>query len=122
MAYEIPGFVIGTEVASADLSTHQFKAVVFTSTGWALAGVGAQDVGFLQDKPTTDEVAQVLVNGVSKAVAGAAVAKGARLRTDATGRLVTAVATEEAVARALTAAGAANEILSVDARYTGVVP
>ncbi len=120
MAYEIPGFCVGVEVAAVDLSAAQFRAVKFTATGWDLAGAGEQAVGFVQNDPTSGRVAEVLIDGVTKAIAGAAFAKGAKLMTNATGRLITATATNHIVAQALAAAGALDEIVSVIATYKGV--
>lgn len=120
MAFEIPGFMIGVEVAASDLSTHQFKAVKFTATGWDLAGAGEQAVGFLQNKPASGAVAEVMEDGVSKAVAGASFAKGAKLMVNASAKLVTATSTNHIVAQALAAAGAADEIVPVIAAYKGV--
>jgi hypothetical protein len=120
MAYEIPGFVIGTEVTAADLSAGQFRAVKFTATGWDFAGAGEQAVGILQDKPASGKVAEVVADGISKVVAGAAFAKGAKLMTNATGKLITATATNHIVAQALAAAGAADELVSAVIGYKGV--
>lgn len=114
MANEIPGLTV-TRVAGADLSTHQYKAVIESTTAakqCLLAGAAAaRIVGILQNKPASGRPGAVMVNGLSKAVYGAAVAAGDPLATDASGRLIPAAA-NPVVAQALDA-GAANEIHSV---------
>lgn len=92
MAYEIPGFSFSL-VAAADLSTHQYKFVNIDATGKAaLGGAGTRTVGVLQNKPTSGQIGTVVVTGVSKVVAGAAVAAGDSVQSDATGRAITLAA------------------------------
>lgn len=80
---------------------------------------GQKVIGVLQNKPTAGQEAQVMLLGISKAVAGAAVAAGDLLMTDNTGRVVTATAAGAfpaanfIIGRALSAAGAAGVLVSV---------
>lgn len=108
--------------ADTDLSvTGQYRAVKRTATGIALCG--AADAGFLgilQDDPLAGESGTVKTRDVSKAVAGAAVAVGALLTTDAVGRLVPAALGNPAVARALEAAAADSDLFAVEVGLTGV--
>jgi hypothetical protein len=100
--------------ASADLSANQFRFHTIGATGMALAGAGVLTDGVLQDTPNALGVHGALcVSGVSKVVAGAAVLAGAEVASDATGRAVTAVSTDHYAGRAITAAGAAGDIISV---------
>lgn len=103
-------------VANADLSGSQFLAVrvatadfnvVLESTG------GVAIMGILQNKPTAGQAADVCFSGVTKAVAGAAYAKGATLMTNSSGQLIAATSTNQIVAYALEAALGAGEIRSV---------
>lgn len=113
MSYEIKGFCVGTEVASADLSSSQFLFSSFSATGVALAGAGEPADGVLQDAPASGESASVMVDGVSKVVAGAAVVKGAEVMSSAAGKGITATAGSNIVGRALEAAGADGDIIAV---------
>lgn len=117
MATEQPGFNLGSEVAAADLSAaaNQFKVVKMTSTGINLCTVsGEKVVGILQNKPASGKVADVMVCGKSKAVIGAAVAKGALLMTNASGQVITAAtAGSTIIGWALEAGTNAGEIISI---------
>jgi hypothetical protein len=114
MSYEIPGQVIPLP-ASADLSAAQFLFVAMSATGIALAGAGDYAVGVLQDKPDAlGRPGAVMVNGVTKVVAGAAVAVNAIVTSDAAGKAVTAGTTaDEGMGIALEAAANADEIIAV---------
>lgn len=72
MAYEIPGRTI-TLAASTDLSAGQFHFVGVASDGRAeLAILSTGDgnvLGILQNKPTEDQAASIMIDGVSKIVA-----------------------------------------------------
>lgn len=107
--------------ADTDLRTSQWCAVRRTATGIALAGAASVDfLGILQDDPDIGEAGTVKVRDVSKAKAGAAIAAGARLTTDATGRLITAAATNPIVGRALEAAAAADDLFAAEINPGGV--
>lgn len=113
MAYEQQGFKHGSEVASADLSGNQYYCVALGASGYALAGLGAAVDGILQDKPGSGESCSVQVDGISKAVAGAAIAKGDAVACDAAGKLKVAATGEYILGRALQAAGADGEVIAV---------
>lgn len=99
--------------AGADLTGKQFHAVVVNSSGAAAsAGANALVAGMLQNKPNTGQPATIAYDGVSKAAIGATVAAGAKLTTDAAGKLVTATASQAVVGVAL-AGGATNDIIPV---------
>lgn len=114
MAYEIPGFSWTLE-ASGDLSAEQFTAMVVDGNGQAAqAGAAVNIAGVLQNNPSAaGREAAIVSTGITKGVAGAAVAAGAYLMTDANGEFVTAVATNELAGIALQAAGAQGEIIPV---------
>lgn len=114
-------------IADADLSANQYRAVVATANnggkGIALAGSNVKILGILQDKPSANgKPATVCVEGPTRAVAGAAFARGDALKTDANGRLITAAGEAagvvvQVVAQALEAAGAAGDIVEVVLRH-----
>jgi hypothetical protein len=100
---------------AASLSGLQFRAAKVDSNGLAaLGGAGDFCVGITQDNVPTGEAGGVRISGVSKAVAGAAVAAGAKVTSDANGRIITATAsTDNCLGVALSAAAALGEIISV---------
>lgn len=88
MAYEIPGFKIGTLRAGSDLSAKQFTFVKLNSSSQVVAVSAASDVpiGILQNTPGSLAVADVMAMGISKLVGGGSVAAGAPLCTDGAGK------------------------------------
>lgn len=88
MAYEIPGFKIGTLLAGSDLSAAQFTFVKLNSSSRVVAVTAATDVpiGILQNTPGSLHAADVMAMGVSKLVAGGSLAAGALVGTDVAGK------------------------------------
>jgi hypothetical protein len=74
---------------------------------------GGQVYGILQNTPPSGGPADVGILGVSKAVAGASFSAGAVLACDSAGRLIAQTSTNIAVAIAIEAATAANQIVTV---------
>ena len=107
--------------AAGDLSANQFYLVVVDGNGQvAVAGDGADAIGVLYDKPSAQgNAAQVRIGEVVQVAAGAAVSIGANVASDATGRAVTATTGEQIVGKALTAASAAGQLISVLWRPNG---
>jgi hypothetical protein len=123
MAYDIPGFQLGTKVASVDLSSAQFLAVVVNSSGKiALAGAGVAIAGILNNTPGADQACKVIVSGVSKTRVGAAVAEGDKLTPNGSGQLITATEGDAVVGTALGAASNANDIIPVLLQPQGLIP
>lgn len=113
MAFEQPGFSF-TLVAAADLSASQFRACNVDATGKAaLPAAGGRIVGIIQNKPKIAESTTIMLMGISIVEAGAAIVAGADLQTEATGRMITAVATNQIAAIALEAASAAGVFIAV---------
>jgi hypothetical protein len=116
MAYEVVENIAGL-VAGADLSTGQHKIVKLNGSGQAILATvqGEKVTGVLQDKPSAaGQAASVAKTGsVTKVVAGAAVAAGALVMTDASARAITATATNYAFGQALTASSGAGQLISV---------
>ena len=114
MAYETSGGEVLAVKAGADLSAAQYKAVKFDVNGnIVLAGAGEDALGILQDDPANGQVGTVKVYGVSKAIAGAAVARGAQVTPDAQGRVVAAAMGNTVIGKTLAAATGANEVIPV---------
>lgn len=101
--------------ANADLSASQFCMGVVNSSGkFAIAGAGAKIDGVLQNKPAASgRASTVAIDGVTKVRAGAAVTAGDDLTPDSTGRAVTAATGDIVGGRALEAATAANQVITM---------
>ena len=114
MAFEIPGFSYTLE-ASGDLSAQQFHCMAVNGNGQAVAATsGAQIAGVLQNDPEVQgEAATIVQTGITKAKAGAAVAQGAEVMSDADGEVITATSGNRVVGTALQAAAIADEIIAV---------
>jgi hypothetical protein len=102
--------------AGGDLSAGQFRFVELAADAQVdlVAAAGGDAVGVLQNDPSAaGRAATVAVLGVSKVVAGAAVAAGARVQSDDEGRALAAASGDVVLGRALTAASAAGEVIEV---------
>ena len=99
----------------------QFRGVVLaddTSVTQA-AAAGARCVGISQETATAQDatdgrIINVRVQGISRAVASAAVTRDARVAVQADGRFAAATATQVPVGIALTAAAAAGDHFNVE--------
>ncbi len=115
MAWELPGFKLPSKRAAADLSALQFRFVVDNASGFIAQSttLGGVVVGVLQNKPGNNEAAEVMVTGVSKVVAGAAITEGVAVTSDAVGRAVVAAAGNYRIGLSMAAAAAAGEVIPV---------
>lgn len=119
MAYEIPNFYLGVLAADIDMSvesTFQFSGVcVYTAVSTQGYGTGGAAlcppsatstpiIGVLQNNPQPGEAGTVVIQGVSKALAGGTVNIGQLLMTNSTGQFVVATTGNVAVAQALESA------------------
>lgn len=113
-----------SERADVDFTADaQYRAIKRTATGITLCGAAdAGFIGVLQDDVPAGEYATYKIRDVSKAVAGAAIAAGARVTTDADARFVTAVAGNPVMGRAEAAAAALGDIFALEIEPSGVVP
>lgn len=113
MAYEIPGFVLGTLLAGDDLSAAQYRFVEITdgdSVGLA-AALSAKVVGSLNNAPTEGGVCEIVTSGVAKVVCDDTVAEGAIIEVGASGGADT-LSTGYGVGIALED-GIVNQVISV---------
>jgi hypothetical protein len=114
MAFQTPGFSLGTLLAGADLSTTgQYLFVVATGGEIVVAGAGASAVGVLNNAPADGQPAEVIVNGVAKVESGAAVTAGAKVMSNGSGQAIAATGTNFVTGIALTASDGIGEIISV---------
>lgn len=112
MAYEIPGFVLGTLVAGDDLSTKQYRFVV--GTAGDLIGVAAaagQALGVLNNAPAEGEVCEIVTDGVAKVVCDDTVTEFGQIEIGTNGG-ADDLASGFAVGYALEA-GVVNQVISV---------
>ncbi len=122
MAYEnvrrggIPG-----AVASGDLTGSQFLfAIVDGEKTVGVAGAGVAADGVIQNKPNTGQAVTLAIAGdTSKVVAGAAVAAGADVASDAAGKGVTSTSGDYIQGKCLTAAANADELITVQLSTPG---
>lgn len=104
--------------AGADLSAKQYTFVKMSGTG-VVGAAAATDVciGILQNAPTSGKTAEVAVSGVSKVKASAAISAGALVGVTSTGTAVALTVgtdtTKYVFGQAITAAGAAGDIIAV---------
>lgn len=93
------------------------RIVKYGTAPAVIEGAAATDLLLGVSTNTADAVAgdfvDVVMVGETSVVAGAAVAVGALLTADADGRAVTAAATNRSVGIALTAAAAADDVITV---------
>lgn len=99
--------------AAADLRTHQFKLISVDSAGAAaLCGAGLAGAFIVGNAPNTGEPAELYDHGFMKVILGATVAAGAKVMSDATGRAITATATNHVVGICIQG-GAVGEVGSI---------
>lgn len=121
MAYEIPGKMI-TLQASTDLSSYQYRFVTVDANGKAaLAGNGTSILGVLQNKPSDDQAASIMIDGVSKVkAAGSTVAAGDLITSSSVGFAAAAAAGEYVVGRVLSgSSGSTGRMLTVALQPVG---
>jgi len=102
--------------AAADLSAKRYFIMRQSAEGscnMASLGTTSQVIGVLQNKPESGENATIADSGKSKVVAGAAIAQNLQVASDGTGRAVACGSGDMSIGRALQAAGAAGEVISV---------
>lgn len=116
MSQSSPGLVY-TLITGADLSTHRNKFLKVTADYTVNLAVANTDpvIGVQDDIPMNAAAAQVAVRmtGTAEVIAGAAVAAGAKVTPDASGRAITAVATQEYHGIALEAATAVGDLIEI---------
>lgn len=119
MAYELSDSQVVLSIpAGADLSAKQNTFVKLSGTT-VISAAAATDlpIGVLVNDPASGETAAVAVSGIVKLKASAAISVGALVGTTSTGLGVSLTAgtdtTKYILGRAITAAGAAGDIITV---------
>jgi hypothetical protein len=112
---------------ATDLSTHQHKFVKVTAAHTVgLCGLGQRAIGVLKNMPDnnkikTAQVRQLNAGVSSKVKAGAAIAAGANVTSDANGFAITAATGHEINGIAREAAAVINDIIEITPAF-GRVP
>lgn len=123
MAFEIPGFKLGTQVAAEALTGGRFVEINTTGGVAAIGAAGGRADGVVTEDVSSGDAAPVETHGVAKVVAGAAIANAGPVTSDAEGRAIAASTVGHAInGIALETAAAAGEVIAVMVRYGGVVP
>src|SRR5262245_40760243 len=113
MAFEVPGETM-TRRASEDFRTKQYRAVALDSVSELVTpAAGAHTLGVLQNAPNDLEYGTVMITGITKMVAGAAITLPADVTCDNAGRAVTSATGNFVIGTALLAASGAGIIISV---------
>ena len=114
MAFEIPILQV-TRNAGSDLSAHQYKFVIIEADDdLAVAGAGVAAFGVLQDKPDAEgRAGNVMVVGISKVEAGATIASGARVMSNATGQAITLATAASVCVGYCVVGGAVGQLITV---------
>lgn len=106
-------------IAEVDLTAKKYFAVKLGSNDQEVDLAGANEgIGILMNSPNVGETAEVaMLGGGALGNSGAAIAKGAVVRSDAAGKLVTAVGTNLALGIALSATSGADEYFEIERVY-----
>lgn len=94
-----------TLISAADFATKQYFVVSVNSAGKA-ALADADDlnqIGVIQNNPPSGQATTIRTHGVTKAVYGGTVAAGARVTSDADGKIVAAATGKQVIGIALVA-------------------
>lgn len=108
-----------TYTAAADLSGKQYHFIRVSAVGAVNQASEAANLnvrGVLQNKPQSGEFATIAIRGKTKCYAGAAIAQDALVTTNGSGRATTILSGTNGVitGRAVTAAGADGDIISIE--------
>jgi hypothetical protein len=131
MAYEIPGRTRSYESA-VDLSASYFKFVKLSGALLvAVTAVTDKAVGVLQNKPNKAGVgvfqggertsATVMIDGVTRAISGKALAAGVPVYLDVQGRVTDVAQAGQCVGITETACSAVDKVVSVNLKPLGSV-
>tara|TARA_R110002020_G_scaffold64898_3_gene171764 strand:+ start:2549 stop:2947 length:399 start_codon:yes stop_codon:yes gene_type:complete len=110
--------ITSTLTAEADLSAKQYFILKqgAADLGCDLSNATTQPLGVLTNKPTSGQAASVVHCGVTQVSAGAAITRGALLKVDANGQVVTAAIgsgnTFCTIGKALQSASGANSVIT----------
>lgn len=130
MSFDIPGRIRSIE-ATGDLSASQYKFVKMSgATVVAVTAATDDAIGVLQNTPNkagttfqggSGSAAAVMLDGVSRVKAGKALTAGTAVYLDTSGRVTDVAVDGKCVGITLGAAGAADDLVSVELKPLGAV-
>lgn len=106
---------------AVDLTGKEFFAVKRTSTGLNLCGDGDACDGVLSNGKKAGLSSSFKTGNQLKAVAGAAVAVGAKVSPDGSGKFITAVSGKHVFGKAITAASGADVLFTIEVDRQGIL-
>lgn len=113
MATQLQGMVDAAD-AGADLTGKLFHCTKMGADGRiVLAGNGERVYGIIQEEAEEDQPVTVMLDGIAKVKAGAAIVAGARVQSDGNGQAITQAGGGIAFGIARTAASAAGALVEV---------
>lgn len=104
---------------SAGTDQYKFVGVSAANTVTVSSAAGADAFGVIQDTPASGAASTIGIGGMSKVMAGDAVAAGVKVSTDASGRAILATTGHNVMGTSVTAASAAGEIIVVKLDKSG---
>lgn len=115
---------VGFIPAGADLSSSQFYGVKINASGQAVLcdTLGEVCTGVLTNDPGSGEAAGITIGGAQKVVSGAAVAAGAFVTVNASGKFITAASGHNIAGIAQSASAADGELITVILVGKGYAP
>lgn len=99
---------------AVDLTNKEFFAAKRTAGGLNLCGAGEHCDGVISEGKAAGLSSSIKTGNQVKAIAGAAVAIGAKVTPNAAGKFITAVAGDQVFGSAISAAGAADELFTIE--------
>lgn len=109
-------------VSDVDLRDKEFFAAKRTANGGVnLCGAGQHCDGVISEGKNVGLHTSFKTGNQLKAIAGAAVAVGAKVTPNAAGKFITAVAGNQVFGTAISAAGAADELFTIEVDRSQVV-
>lgn len=103
-----------TALSDVDLRDKEFYGVKRTATGVTLCAAGDHCDGVISEGKNIGLHTSFKTGNQLKAIAGAAVAIGAKVTTDANGKFITATSGTEVFGTAISNAAAANDLFTID--------
>lgn len=103
-----------TVLSDIDLRDKEFYALKRTTTGGTLCVAGDHCDGVISEGKAAGLHTSIKTGNQVKAIAGAAVAVGAKVTPDVNGKFITATAGTEVFGTAASIANAANDLFTID--------
>lgn len=103
-----------TMLGAVDLTGKEYYAAKRTAAGLDLAGAGENVDGIISEGKAVGLHSTIKTGNQLKGIAGAEVAVGAKVMSDDNGKFITATAANHVFGTAITAAGAADVLFTIE--------